>query len=94
VRNNWPPGTDDEVRAMLARLIVRSEGNLVRVAWEAGIHSRHKLWLKLRKYRLWPLVNEARRIRAENLLRWRQKGVLLYAVQSDQDRADDSDESD
>jgi len=69
----WPPGTDDEVREYLAKVIVRCGGNLKKVAWEIGLYSRHKIILKMYKYRLWPLVNVVRRERIERNARMKKK---------------------
>jgi hypothetical protein len=84
--NKWPVGTDDEIRAYLTTVIIRCEGNLKRVAWEAGIGSRDKLWRKLKALKLWPIVNEARRKRAERMLKWKTKLRLLHGISQDQDR--------
>lgn len=71
----WPPGTPDEVREYLARVILRCEGNLVRVAWQVGLASRQRLWEKLYQLRLWPVVNRARAERAAK--RRQQKGIKV-----------------
>jgi len=72
-RMRWPPGSDEEVRKYLASVIIRCAGNLKKIAWEIGIGSRHKLWKKLYLFRLWPIVNAARRDEAERLLRLKRE---------------------
>lgn len=69
----WPPMDEDEARLYIAKVIVRCKGNLKKVAWQIGMSSRDKLYRKLYKFRLWPLVNAVRRKRAENSLLFSKK---------------------
>jgi len=59
-RRNSSVGISSEPAFMVAKQIGECEGNLLRTAHFLGI-SRRQLYYRIDEFKLWPIVNEARR---------------------------------
>ncbi len=75
----------DDRRLYLAKRVLEYEGNLTRVAFRTGYHRQH-IYRLIRKYELWPLVNEIRTRRIEierRIKRERDKVIEADAIQDE-----------
>lgn len=62
----------NERRPMLAQSVLDHEGNLSLVAYDLGYHRSH-IYRLIYQYRLWYIVNTARRTRLERVARERRR---------------------